>query len=171
MPLRVLNHEKTLSDESEGGDRISPQKVADDDEVHSVEPRGVECTPPKYRIPYSEVCPFGETGDILTSSRKNYKASVSVGLMANKIHPVERSFAIHTGWNLMLQDVFEAESLKPFKASNRPSLENTVIQKAPTVLIITLHVKCGENRHSVVSGTVCSLPLPVLLRTSFIIRF
>lgn len=54
--------------------------------------KGAERIPPKYKTPYNDICLFEGPGDILLFNKRCYKVSISVGLVANKIYPVNSVF-------------------------------------------------------------------------------
>lgn len=57
----------------------------------SDEQRGDERILPLYQVPYGQKCTFEETEYILLFNKRNYKASVSVGFMTSKMHPLAAS--------------------------------------------------------------------------------
>lgn len=72
-----------------------------DDEIWSKDQEGVKRTPANCKTPYSEICLFEETRHILLLNKSKYKDSGSVGLMANKMHPVSIVFDTGLGRNLI----------------------------------------------------------------------
>lgn len=81
--------------------------MPDDDEILSKEQEGVGHIPPKCKVPYSEICPFEETGEIVLFHEKNYKVSISVVLLASMIDPVNSVFDTGAGSNLIGENVSE----------------------------------------------------------------
>lgn len=61
--------------------------MQDNDLIPLENQKGVEYTPPSYKIYYSEACLFKEAEEILLFNERNYNVSVSVDLMTNKMIP------------------------------------------------------------------------------------
>lgn len=61
--------------------------MPDYDKIRSEDRKGDKYIPPNCKISCSEVGLFEETADILLFDNKNYKFSISVGPMSNKIPP------------------------------------------------------------------------------------
>lgn len=75
------------------------KRKTDDDDMPPENQEDVKRIPPKYQIHYSETCLFEETEDILPFIKRNYKASIYVGFMANKMHHVNVVFDNGAGTN------------------------------------------------------------------------
>lgn len=126
---------------------------------------------PKYEIPYRKICLFGETDDIVLFNKIDYKVSISVGFITNKIHPVNCVSCIGARPNIIREDFLEADGPRSIQADNRPSLRNAAKQKFSNFGTITLYVGIDNCTARVVFGVVHSLVVPVLLTISFIYRF
>lgn len=140
------------------------------EEILSEEQEAVERTLPKCQMPYSEIRLFEETWDILLINKKNYKISISVNLMANKMRP--ESSALHTsvGPNFIRKDFLQTEWLKSIQAINKTALNNAINQKVRVVGKI-IHVRIGDHRVRVALRAVPILAEPFLSGTSVIDRF
>lgn len=68
-----------------------------------------------YQVPYSQVCLFEETNDILLFDIRNYEISILVGFIVNRMHPVKRIFDAGAGLRLTGEDFLEDDWLLSIK--------------------------------------------------------
>lgn len=109
VPTQSMPDDKDIpADEQEGDNRMPPQEMSDNDDFPFEEQEGVEDIPPKFQIRYSEICSFQEIGEIILFRKTKYKISISVGLMANKMHTVNCFFDKGAEPNLSGKDFLDA---------------------------------------------------------------
>lgn len=88
----MSDEDDTLSEQQDGNIQIQPKEIPDEDDMPSEVQEGVERIPPQYQILYTQIYLFKKTVDIVLLNKRKYKASISLGLMANKMHPVSSVF-------------------------------------------------------------------------------
>lgn len=115
--------------------------MPDEDVIPSVDKGGVGRNPTHRKIRYSKIFLFEKSGNILLFRNRTYKVSISVGLMANKMHPVNTVFGTDGGPHLIRENVFKTELLNAIQAENRPALKTATSQKINAVETIMLQSK------------------------------
>lgn len=101
----------------------------------------------------------------------NRKVSISVCLIANKIHTVDSVFDTRAETILIRESFLEVDYLRATRPNNRLSLSRAINYKISVVPIITLQVRMADSTGGGVFRAVRNLAVSVLLRTSFIHRF
>lgn len=170
-PEDIPDGRKAPSHGQKGNDRMPPQSMPDNDKITIDEQEGAQRIPQKYRIPYSEIGRFQQAGDTLPLSKRNYKVSMTISLMAKMMHNTNVMFDTVTALDLILEEFIEAKWLKAIQTNSRPALKNTTNRKVSVVGMISLHVVVGYSRARVVFGIVPNLAVQVRLENSFINRF
>lgn len=130
-----------MFDEDEDDDWIPSQLISDSHEVPSEKKERIARISLKDKIRYSEIWLFDETEDLYLLNRRNYKVSISVGLMDKEMHAVKGGFDTGTGLSLIREYFLEAEGLKAIQSNSRPSLKNDINQKISVVRTINLYVR------------------------------
>lgn len=144
--------------------------MADDDDKPSKKREGVERIMEKYQISYGEICLFEETGDIFLFNKKNCKVTISVCLMADRLHPVDGVFDKGSRQDFIREDILVVKRLQSMQVSNRFSLRNTTSHNLSFVGTIMLHVRMDDSRVSVAFSAVHNFTVPVLVSSSLIDR-
>lgn len=114
-------------------------------EIPSEEQKIAETSPPTYQTLYSEVHLSENTEDTLLFNKSNYKISISVGPMANKMPPVNSFSDTRAKQTIIREDFIEAKSLEAIQASYQLALSNASTQKVSIVETISLHVKMDDS--------------------------
>lgn len=126
-PELIPDDENILPDDQDAGDCIPPQFMQENDVILCKDEESVDRIERNCKNPFSVISLFDETPAMLQFNKRSYKASVSVGLMANMVHPVISVFDKGAGSNLIREKFFEAEWFKAIQANNRPSLKKCFI--------------------------------------------
>lgn len=137
--------------------------MPDNAEIRFEEQEGVEHIPSKCKILYIEICMFKETRDIFLFNERNYKVSISVRFVANRVDAVNTVFDTGAGPSFIQEASISAEWHRAIRAINRPALKNANIQKDSVVGTVTIHVRTASSRVEVFFVAVCHLPVQVLL--------
>lgn len=135
---------------------------------HSRNKKALNILMPKCKSPYDKDYLCEKTGDILLFTKRNYNNSKSVGLMADKMNPINRVSHTDVGLTLSREHFLEAEWFRAIQANNRPALKFVTNQKVSVFETFKLHVKMGYFRIRAVFVVVGNLTVSALLRTSFI---
>lgn len=84
---------------------MSYQMNADDEDIVSGEQQQYHKTPLLYQASYSHTCVFSKSRDIFTFKRKNYKISISVGILTSVVVPYTVTLTDFVKTNLVQKDL------------------------------------------------------------------
>lgn len=101
-------------------------------------------------------------------TKKNFEASISIGLTKLYMPPINCVFEIRAGPYLLRGDVTESDWLHSIGPRDNPRLKHATNRKAEVVLTIVLTVRDGDSAIRVMFETIKNLVVSALLVTSFV---
>lgn len=104
-----------LTDDEKVMIKFMQQEILDVDVIPCEDQKGFKRIPPNFKIPYSEIPLFEDTGAIIQFIKRNYKVSIYVGLMGSKIYSVYFVYGTGAGRNRIQEGFIEGEWLKAIR--------------------------------------------------------
>lgn len=117
-----------------------------DDVITSGNKGRAERFPPYSTAPYSVICLFEDTGEVLLFIERNCNVSISVRFMANKMHAVSFVLDTDAGPILIRVDLLKAECLRGIQPTTGPALKNAANQKVSVFGENTLQVRMEASK-------------------------
>lgn len=121
--------------------------------------------------PYAEVCTFEEADRVTVFMKNNNKVTISFGLTASLMRPINCFFDTGAGPNLLSEEFIRPDWLPSICSCDSIRLNSATNQKVKIVGKIVLHVRTGKSFRRVMFGIFRNLAVIVLLGSLVIDRF